>query len=35
MLFHLENTAFDPVRGTDRFAELLEKIKSMPGIEYP
>jgi len=35
MLFHLENTAFDPVRGTERFAELLEKIKSMPGIEYP
>ena len=35
MLFHLENPAFDAVRGDERFLELVEKIKSMPGIEYP
>lgn len=35
MLFHLENPVFDAVRGTGRFAELLEKITAMPGIEYP
>jgi len=35
MLCHLENSAFDPIRDTEQFTELLEKIKSMPGIEYP
>ena len=35
MLFHLENSAFDGVRNDERFVELLKKINSMPGIEYP
>lgn len=35
MLLHLENSAFDGVRNDERFVELLKKINSMPGIEYP
>ena len=35
ILVHLENQAFDRIRGSEQFVAYTEKVKAMPGIEYP
>ena len=35
ILCHIEDHAFDSVRNSEKFKEYIEKVKAMPGIEYP
>lgn len=35
ILFHLKNAVFNRYRSTDRFKAYVEKVQSMPGIEFP
>lgn len=35
ILSHLQNQAFDRIRNSERFKAYIEKVKAMPGIEYP
>lgn len=35
ILCHIQNHAFDSIRDTERFMAYTEKVKAMPGIEYP
>ena len=35
ILFHIQNHAFDSIRSSKRFNDFIEKVKAMPGIEYP
>ena len=35
ILCHLENHAFDRIRNSEQFKAYIEKVKAMPGIEYP
>ncbi len=35
ILFHIQNHAFDSIRSSERFKAYIEKVKAMPGIEYP
>ncbi len=35
ILLHIQNSAFDSIRDSERFEAYIEKVKAMPGIEYP
>jgi len=35
ILCHIQNDAFDSIRNSERFMAYIEKVKAMPGIEYP
>jgi len=35
ILCHIQNHAFDSMRSSERFRAYTEKVKAMPGIEYP
>ena len=35
ILAHLKNHAFDSIRDSEQFKVYIDKVKSMPGIEYP
>ena len=35
ILCHIQNSVFDRIRDSERFIEYVEKVKAMPGIEYP
>ena len=35
ILCHIQNHAFDSIRSSERFKAYIEKVKAMPGIEYP